>query len=177
MVAIYVCLQNNISRMKCSYINDLALYKISNNQPSGQLVTVIKSKAKEKLCTVIMLFNILQKNYHNFGCMFSMTYYHKTETCHLHLISMHVHQAGVTGYKLWQQDVLQQQNVYRKFLENYLFNTVQKLKWRRNTHIHTHKHARMRTHTHTNKCPHRLITLCFFKEGKYTKNAVMEKVH
>jgi hypothetical protein len=152
--------------MKCSYINDLALYKISNIQPISQLVTVIKSKAKEKLRTAIALFNILQRNYQNFGCMFSRTYYHKTETCHLHLISMHVHQAGVTGYTLWQQDVLQQQNVYRKFLENCLFNTVQKLRKLQRNHIHTHKQVSTQTHN----------TL-FFKEGKYTMNAVMESIN
>jgi len=62
VVAIYVDLQNNIARMMCSYIYDLALYKISNVQQSSQLVTGTKSRPKEKLCTAINLFYILQKN-------------------------------------------------------------------------------------------------------------------
>jgi len=50
----------------------------------------------------------------------------------------------IGSYKLWQQGVLQQQNVYRKFLENCLFNIVQKLKLRTNhtnTHTQTSVHA------------------------------------
>lgn len=85
--------------MMCSYIYDLALYKISNIQQSGQLLTGIKSKAIKKLCTAIKLFYILEKNYQNFGYIFSKTYYHKTETCHLHFMSMHVHHSGVTGFR------------------------------------------------------------------------------
>jgi len=54
-----------------------------------------------------------------------------------------MHELLVIGsHKLWQQGVLQQQNVYRQFLENGLFNIVQKLKWRTN-------HTNTRTSVHT----------------------------
>ena len=59
VVAIYVGLQNNNAHLMCSYIYDLDLYKISNVQQSGQLVTGTKSRTKEKLCTAINLFYIL----------------------------------------------------------------------------------------------------------------------
>jgi len=95
----YVGLQNNIVCMMCSYIYDLGLYKISNVQQSGQLITGTKSRPKEKLYTAINLFYILQKSYQNFRCIFSKTYYHKTETCHFHFMSMNVQCAGVTGYR------------------------------------------------------------------------------
>ena len=98
VVAIYVGLQNNNANMMCSYIYDLALYKISNVQQSSQSVTGTKSRPK-KIVYSHQFFYILQKNYQNFRCIFSKTYYHKTETCHFHLMSMNAHHAGVTGYR------------------------------------------------------------------------------
>ena len=61
VIAIYVGLQNNTAHMTCSYIYDLALYKISNVQQSSQLVTGTKSGPKKKLCTAINFFTFYKR--------------------------------------------------------------------------------------------------------------------
>jgi hypothetical protein len=61
VVAIYVGLKNNTACMMCSYIYNLALYKISNVQQSSQLVIGTKSRPKEKLCTAINFFTFYKE--------------------------------------------------------------------------------------------------------------------
>lgn len=140
VVAIYVGLQNNIACMMCSYIYDQALYKISNIQQSSQSVTGTKSRPKEKLCRAINFFTFYKRITKTSGAYFrrhsTIKLRHAISTSWAWMSTMQ--ELMVTGsYKLWQQGILQQQNVYRKFLENSLFNIVQKLKCRTN-HTNTY---------------------------------------
>jgi hypothetical protein len=149
VVAIYVGLQKNTARMMCSYIYDPALYKISNVQQSSQLVTGTKSRPKEKLCTAINFFTFYKRITKTLGAYFprhiTIKPRHAISTSWVWMSTMQ-ELLVIGSYKLWQQGVLQQQSVYRKFLENCLFNTVQKLKWRTNQ-TNTYRHEQVSTQT------------------------------